>query len=70
MDGIDKLWLLGSNSSIVGDKDASGKGCGVPIVRPRRERALPGIYRAAVPGRGRVSLLRVLMTNVCQYDCR
>jgi len=70
MDGIDKLWLLGSNSSIVGDKDASGKGCGAPSVRPRRDRALPGIYRAAVPGRGRVPLLRVLMTNVCRYDCR
>ena len=52
MDGIDKLWLLGSNSSIVGDKDATGAGCGVPLVRPRREPALPGIYRAAVPGRG------------------
>ncbi len=70
MDAIDKLRLLGSNSSVIGDKDASGSGCGVPLVRPRRERALPGIYRAAVPGRGRVPLLRVLMTNVCQYDCR
>jgi putative DNA modification/repair radical SAM protein len=70
MDTIDKLWLLGSNPSVVADKDACSSGCGVPQTRPSRNRPLPGIYRAAVPGRGRVPILRVLMTNVCQFDCR
>ncbi len=66
MDGIEKLTLLGSDSAVVGDKDA----CGSPRVSPRQARALPGIYRAAVPGCGRLSLLRVLMTNACRFDCR
>ena len=70
MDGIDKLRLLGAGQ-LVADKDACSAGsCGIPQVRPARERAFPGIYRAAVPGRGRIPLLRVLMTNVCQFDCR
>jgi len=70
MEIIDKLRLLGADQSVA-DKDCGGSGCGVPQVRPRRDRSLlPGIYRAAVPGKGRVPLLRVLMTNVCQYDCR
>jgi len=70
MDTIEKLRFLGADQSVA-DKDCGGSGCGVPQARRRRDRSLlPGIYRAAVPGRGRVPLLRVLMTNVCQYDCR
>ena len=70
MDGFEKLHLLGAGQ-LVADRDACTTGsCGVPQVRPPRERSLPGIYRAAVPGKGRIPLLRVLMTNVCQFDCR
>jgi putative DNA modification/repair radical SAM protein len=68
MDTQEKLQLLGSGSFVIGDRDA----CGALRVPPERvqARAIPGIYRAAVPGKGRVSLLRVLMTNACQFDCR
>jgi predicted DNA-binding helix-hairpin-helix protein len=70
MDAFDKLQLLGAGQ-LVADRDACTAGsCGIPQVRAPRERSLPGIYRAAVPGKGRIPLLRVLMTNVCQFDCR
>lgn len=68
MDTPEKLQLLGSGSFVIGDRDA----CGALRVPPERvqARAIPGIYSAAVPGKGRIALLRVLMTNVCQFDCR
>jgi predicted DNA-binding helix-hairpin-helix protein len=70
MDAVDKLRLLGAGQ-LVADRDACSAGsCGVPQGRPPANRPLPGIYRAAVPGKGRIPLLRVLMTNVCRFDCR
>ncbi len=73
MEAIDKLQLLGAGQ-LVADRDACSAGsCGPDgraSLRAPRERSFPGIYRAAVPGKGRIPLLRVLMTNVCQFDCR
>lgn len=68
MDTPEKLQFLGSGSFVIGDRDA----CGALRVAPERvqARAIPGIYRAAVPGKGRIALLRVLMTNACRFDCR
>ncbi len=74
MEPIDKLQLLGAGQ-LVADRDACSDRVlwhpdGRVSLRAPRERAFPGIYRAAVPGKGHVPLLRVLMTNVCRFDCR
>ncbi|MGB6838351.1 MAG: radical SAM protein [Dehalococcoidia bacterium] len=69
MDIIDKLRILGGDSTVLNERDAAtspyvslGERCG--------NTGLPGIYRAAAGGGCRTPLLRVLMTNICQFDCR
>ena len=36
---------------------------------PRTGVSVPGVYRAAIPGGGCISLFKVLMTDDCQNDC-
>ena len=64
MDSTDKLNLLGTAAQF----DV----CGYCETGPsRRSNEFPWrfIHKAAVPGRGTVSLFKVLLTNVCVNDC-
>lgn len=70
MDTIEKLRLLGSDPTIQSERDTPP----TPYVSLRGNRrgntGVAGVSRAAVPGRGCIPLLSVLMTNVCELNCR
>ena len=72
-DAYDKLRLLGGGASddlLMPDKTG---GCGAPPTRSRtrpQDRDLgAGIFHALMPNGKSISLMRVLFTDVCQYDC-
>ena len=66
-DAIEKLNILGAASSF----DVCAASCW-PSRRGQPARAttsIPGVYRAAIPGGGCISLFKVLMTDECLNDC-
>ena len=64
MGSLDKLGLLGTAAQF----DVCGA-CGKQTSARSNEFPLQFIHKAAVPGRGTVNLLKVLLTNVCVNDC-
>ncbi|MBC7293172.1 MAG: putative DNA modification/repair radical SAM protein, partial [Thermoleophilia bacterium] len=64
MEVLDKLLLLGEESRF----DVCEASCGWPA-RQSMERAGRYITRVALPNGGSATVLRILLSNICQNDC-
>jgi putative DNA modification/repair radical SAM protein len=67
MDSEGKLEILGGLDALY-DADGSSRAARAPLMRQAPKGA--GVFYAAAGGGRCVPLLRVLMTNVCENDCR